>query len=35
MGLKEWLGLSKPKDAPGAEFPKIDDNGVLAGGEFQ
>lgn len=34
MGLKEWLGFSKPRNAPGAELPKIEDNVRDSGGLF-
>ncbi|MBQ9306394.1 MAG: phage portal protein, partial [Clostridia bacterium] len=33
MGLKEWLGFSRPRDAP-QELPKIEDNVRDSGGIF-
>ena len=34
MGWREWFGFSKPRDAPGAELPKIEDNVRDSGGVF-
>jgi len=34
MGWREWFGFSKPRDAPDAELPKIEDNVRDSGGVF-
>ena len=34
MGLREWFGFSKPRDAPNTELPKIEDNIWDSGGIF-
>ena len=34
MGLKEWLGFSRPRDAPNETLPQIEDNVRDSGGIF-